>query len=776
MKRTLLFILALILSSNASAYLRTTHIALSAEALRASVLADPVKSKLLDYGLSTELYQVTVQGFKSTDGKNRSIESLMKYGSYFEDDEETLRPLSHFYDPVNDIALNVPGMDLAAALVQLTGKNVVVEKSPDWVTEDGNINIVSQDFSYKDAMNSFHLALTSTTDTERKQHWGKVFQTLGQMIHHMQDMSQPQHVRNDDHCEGVLKCFGRHDPSWYEKYTGQVIFGDYTKHTFPNNLKPSAINYPIPVFPTAREFWTTRATDSIQNRRGIADFTNRNFVSRDTNFYVDGITNDFTTYKYTYPQPHQGTNAESLVNLRADGQAICDRLKSSNPSISFPTDGCTLDFVSSTVNDFNNGVPQVVSTNSRASTYSLFSQKLNDYGLNAEIDWGDGNVTVSRVFSLNEFNHDSSHNYLIPRAVAFSAGLINHFFRGEIELTKDLAVAIPDGWQISSFLNEEMEGVFTLYYDDVNGNRKPVTGAVWDTANYGLNGVLEGFGFMEVPKFTLPSDRKNGQLLLVFKGRIGQEGDRDGLNNNFVTTGYVFHLKKHRYADIQYPISYITELNSDNTRDVEALGYAFFVNNEIVYEFNTNLFFDTSSSTVTLNNYYVFRYLNDGTVSVIELAASIVCNNFEVNTDSTATYLDRGCINPSTGINQVVLPANSELENVPIGYQTRNWEMGTLSRFDVLNQSPGPIRLFGSWQGVNWMGINIPSSSLIMLENGNCVSYELKHIDPLLEYYSTSTGYTPSDYFGEFLGQSLIDTISILVEFSKNTILDTRCY
>jgi hypothetical protein len=49
-------------------------------------------------------------------------------------------------------------------------------------------------------------------------------------------------------------------------------------------------------------------------------------------------------------------------------------------------------------------------------------------------------------FSLNYYNYDDQAALLIPRAVGYSAGFINHFFRGKLEITlpKDNVYAIGD--------------------------------------------------------------------------------------------------------------------------------------------------------------------------------------------------------------------------------------------------------------------------------------------------------------------------------------------
>lgn len=42
--------------------------------------------------------------------------------------------------------------------------------------------------------------------------------------------------------------------------------------------------------------------------------------------------------------------------------------------------------------------------------------------------------TTERLFALNRFNFDDAHKTLIPQAVAYSAGLINYFFRGSLQI------------------------------------------------------------------------------------------------------------------------------------------------------------------------------------------------------------------------------------------------------------------------------------------------------------------------------------------------------
>jgi len=125
--------------------------------------------------------------FKNTDGKDRNISELIGDGSNFEDNLP--RPLNHFYDPLHD--------------APLAGGH----KSPDWALEQP-AEIAEQEFSLKDAGDYLYRALTLPSLQERKQYFGRTFETLGHIIHHLQDMAQPQHVRNDAHCDQLVCAFG----------------------------------------------------------------------------------------------------------------------------------------------------------------------------------------------------------------------------------------------------------------------------------------------------------------------------------------------------------------------------------------------------------------------------------------------------------------------------------------------------------------------------------------------------------------------------------------
>jgi hypothetical protein len=161
---------------------------------------------------------VTNPGVQPVARDQYQIAQLFRYGSCFEDNEGVLvglRPLAHFYDP------------------QHNGRGITGDpNSVNWMlTRTGFSNATGENhFTYMDAREAFYKALTRNSAggantaadqaRDRREQWALAFQTLGHVVHHLQDMAQPQHTRHDDHCDATVKCgtLGKYRPSAYEKY------------------------------------------------------------------------------------------------------------------------------------------------------------------------------------------------------------------------------------------------------------------------------------------------------------------------------------------------------------------------------------------------------------------------------------------------------------------------------------------------------------------------------------------------------------------------------
>lgn len=150
--------------------------------------------------------------------------------------------------------------------------------------------------------------------------------------------------------------------------------------------------------------------------------------------------------------------------------------------------------------------------NPMAVTRSIFDAELEKYAT----------LGKKAVYTLNRFNFDVAHSFLIPRAVAYSAGLINYFFRGKIDFVADTNNA--GAYLIKNLGPEAMSGDFTLYYDAVDGKRYPVAGdtptKTWAGRTIAKNGQLGNLSFV-VP--ANPAPKNSGEYMLVFDGDMGEE-------------------------------------------------------------------------------------------------------------------------------------------------------------------------------------------------------------------------------------------------------------
>lgn len=380
------------------AYEVETHELITRYSIDRSDLANPTNELLLSLGFEQNIYDAN-QKFPNSIGEKRTIFELIEFGARFEDNtDEIFRPLRHFYDPQNG------GRPLTVSLFGAADFN-----SLNWILDETAIfQFNKQNFSYSDANKYFYRALTSLTKEDRDDNWGLTFQTLGQVIHHIQDMAQPQHVRNDDHCSDFgCRALNRYKPSAYEKYTAE-------NHDKLNEILNSS-NYPdidLNIFNTPRIFWDGEGSN---NGRGLAEFSSNNFVSAGTNF-IGGVLSGNTIIN---AQTHPEYAFPSTNNIQVTSRNITDADLLGPQTLGQPLIG-KMHFIGTQVTDTN--IPSESRVNPRTSSFSIFDSDLETWN-------------SKRTFTLNRFNYDTAHQFLLPRAVAYSAGLINYFFRGRIEVS-----------------------------------------------------------------------------------------------------------------------------------------------------------------------------------------------------------------------------------------------------------------------------------------------------------------------------------------------------
>lgn len=377
-------------SSVAWPYKQGTHKTIAEYAVRHSVLGQESSGVTASLGLG-----------KHADDRAGLLPSTYSYALTLtpsrliqrgvEEEDAGLRALRHFYDPQND------GRGLNYLFSWFM-------PSPRWSLEDVEDH-PDQEFSYKDAKRLLHSGLIGATEEVRNRELGKAFEAIGHVIHHLQDMAQPQHVRNDVHCdEKLVQVFAS---SWVALPICQPL-GAYRPSAYEDFTYRRGTDIPLPGYDPIR-YGSFEVPSQLWSNdfAGIAEFTSRNFVSAGTNFY----TRDGTTFEHPdYPSP-----------IRS--YTFLDRRNITDPDLLGPTGpnqplSGEIWFIGSRVFDRHLGSEAL---NKRAASYSIFESDLRATGHESK-------------YTLNRFNYASANDFLLPRAAAYSAGLINYFFRGRIEI------------------------------------------------------------------------------------------------------------------------------------------------------------------------------------------------------------------------------------------------------------------------------------------------------------------------------------------------------
>lgn len=447
----------------ANAYEPLTHADITASAVAASQLAkDP---KLLQ-ALGIE----ETQKFPNGKGVNGTVAEIVQDGARFEDDG--IRAGNHFYDPLNPERVPAP----------------IFTVSPKWAI-DGEGDADTIKFSFRAARSYMFDALTDRVASFREQRFGLMFRSIGHVVHHLQDMAQPQHTRSDVHCDIELcKFIGQFAPSLYEKFSVRPEVRStltLTGYAAVYGGEDRALSSPM-------MFWHTA------DGKGIADYTNRGFVSARTNFDRPGL----------YPSPVYNPANESPGDLAE----LCSAEAAAGRPCDNPDASGVITFHGTEVEDRLR--PLEWSFNTRTSSSSIFDPDLVNAGL-------------PPTFSLNRFNFYAAHDLLIPRAVGYSAGMINYFFRGKIDLVPDPSP--PDGnprFLIQNLGTEPMNGTFEIYYDAADGNRYPVRDANRQELRFQTTEDLLPGQNLPIAAFAAPTEpapKLPLTYMLVFRGSMGEE-------------------------------------------------------------------------------------------------------------------------------------------------------------------------------------------------------------------------------------------------------------
>ena len=232
-------------------------------------------------------------------------------------------------------------------------------------------------YSWKNARQYFYQGLTSTIKAGRDLCLAYSFEILGHVMHLIQDMSVPAHTRDDMHIPYV-------DGEPYEAYTKNNSTDlNYTSVPFPYWNVSISSNAP-------KQFWDLDSYDGSvaydSGYIGLAEYTHANFLSKDTIF------------KY-FPHPaRENTNYYDFGLLPYTVITTPDNINHNTFYIS----GYGKQYL---------------------AALKYFAEEL----------WGSPIPLPIKKYQLTVHLDDRCHEeyaqYLVPRAVGYSAGLLDYFFR-----------------------------------------------------------------------------------------------------------------------------------------------------------------------------------------------------------------------------------------------------------------------------------------------------------------------------------------------------------
>ncbi|MBF0609235.1 MAG: hypothetical protein HQL61_16980 [Magnetococcales bacterium] len=267
-------------------------------------------------------------------------------------------------------------------------------------------NDTSNQYSWLKARLYFYEGLTRGSYNDRTSYLYKAFEALGHVVHLLQDVAVPAHTRLDLH--GPFELF--------ESYTAakkaNLVYAQvpYRGGSFPSRISLAPRKLWDSDLYTETSLWVGA------NSVGLAEYSAVNFFSEDTIFKEQPhpiLSDTDCANKVMNP------TSASLVHIPGGRGNLYDRRI----------------YVSKTVGD---QVDKLVA-------FSMLKNATKLKGIAKGLS-GDA-ICKKLVFLLDDAIHEDYATMLVPRAVGYSAALMDHFFKSQIEIT------LPDNGVYASVPN-----------------------------------------------------------------------------------------------------------------------------------------------------------------------------------------------------------------------------------------------------------------------------------------------------------------------------------
>jgi hypothetical protein len=477
---------------------RETHPRITRSAVSSSNIGSMLRDDL-GYIASTETE------IRGQTGRTFSIMDWVRLGSV-EEDDPACRASHHFHHPLRPfLNSGVTDQPLFIRLYCLTTGHPNIFSNVTWATgytspiEKGSST--GNGFTWDTARRSYLDALTLPAPLDREAALASTFQTLGHVMHLVQDLAVPAHVRNDfqshlEYCAPTLD-FTHWCENTFERFVR--LHGDLVDNAEP--IRPSILSGQ-----RLTRFWDTDqysgANPSVNTTQGLAEYTNANFASQNT-IFTETLPN---TDGHAFPYP--GQTSTDLQQLIVQGKALTqvvaeDGVLDRGFYVRKVSDGETLEHFlkAGYLTDY---VASIVSIRPMLRlTFQMDDLVLADYAAK-----------------------------LIPRAVGYSAGLLDYFFRGKLDVdlvegAEDSSVLRLTGTNASD--DTLAHGTLKLYADDASGIRR-------ELASTNVSDVSSG---QALPELNAQMSQDSERFVAIYQGTLGQEVKNESQNNPGAVIGKV---------------------------------------------------------------------------------------------------------------------------------------------------------------------------------------------------------------------------------------------
>jgi hypothetical protein len=450
-------------------------------------------------------------------------------GSELEDQGQNLlffdfpvRSLNHFHDPTKPLSesglTNVP-------LPLFYGESALL-----WAQDgDTQKTKLGGDWSWNTVRDHQYNYLTAQTTVNRDANQARMLKGLGYQMHLLQDMSQPNHVRNDTHmADGA----GKKTRNGFETW---AVDKDRVKEILASAKAQEIINAGVSVnlntlyeggkAPVARLYDTrdnrkldTSVTPNIPYiapsaslAQGLAEYTNTNFFSEDTVFAAERYSPGSKLYS-PYPRKEE-----------TDLQDFIDQYMEPGPA----TAANGTSYLSYRIKK-----PQSKTTGEELACLALPGpntlKMYNEFG-------GDASEMFFASFRYDTACYEEHAKLLLARSVSYSKAMLDYFFRGTLTITAaptDITFSSIKVTATNTTPNETMgtgEVSLVIRYKALAESGSTPTTVGYPSADYSYkvaklqninpSGLLT-FNFTDGP---LPMNYSDMTMQLVYKGKLGNE-------------------------------------------------------------------------------------------------------------------------------------------------------------------------------------------------------------------------------------------------------------